>query len=62
MQQEINTSEIETIDGWTFRIQPPKIEGHNRLMLLIHGWTGDEQVMDLANLTYKATQQVGHNT
>ena len=47
MQQEINTSEIETIDGWTFRIQPPKIEGHNRLMLLIHGWTGDEQVMNI---------------
>jgi len=47
MQQEINTAEIETIEGWTFRIQPPKAENGNRLMLLIHGWTGDEQVMNI---------------
>jgi phospholipase/carboxylesterase len=47
MQQAINPSSIETIDGWTFRIQPPKTEGGNRLILLIHGWTGDEQVMNI---------------
>ncbi|HTX78197.1 MAG TPA: hypothetical protein VMC62_00945 [Longilinea sp.] len=47
MQPEINGTEIETIEGWTFRIQPPKVEGGNRLMLLIHGWTGDEQVMNI---------------
>ena len=33
MQEEFNVSEIETIEGWTFRIQPPKEEGGNRLIL-----------------------------
>jgi phospholipase/carboxylesterase len=32
-------------NGWKVRIQPPKQPVEARVMLLIHGWTGDENVM-----------------
>ena len=31
--------------GWIVRIQPPETPGPHRVMLLLHGWTGDETVM-----------------
>lgn len=31
--------------GWIVRIQPPKIDSPQRVMLLLHGFTGDERVM-----------------
>jgi phospholipase/carboxylesterase len=31
--------------GWTVRAQPPSTPDGARLMLLLHGWTGDERVM-----------------
>lgn len=32
-------------DGWTFRIQPPQGPHPSGLLVLLHGWTGDENVM-----------------
>ncbi len=32
-------------DGWTFRIQPPQGSSPAPLLVLLHGWTGDENVM-----------------
>lgn len=42
-----NQSEAFTLfdRGWIVRIQPPKTEGPQRVMLLLHGFTGDERVM-----------------
>lgn len=42
-----NQSEAFTLfdRGWIVRIQPPKTEGSHRVMLLLHGFTGDERVM-----------------
>ena len=31
--------------GWVVRIQPPTKSGPHRVLLLLHGWTGDETVM-----------------
>lgn len=31
--------------GWIVRIQPPALPAPRRIMLLLHGWTGDETVM-----------------
>lgn len=31
--------------GWIVRVQPPAVPGKNRILLMLHGWTGDEQVM-----------------
>jgi phospholipase/carboxylesterase len=33
-----------TLEDWTFRYQPPETPS-NRLLLLLHGWTGDENSM-----------------
>ena len=32
-------------NGWTFRIQPPADPARARLLVLLHGWTGNEEVM-----------------
>lgn len=42
-----NPSEAFTLfdRGWIVRIQPPKTDGPHRVMLLLHGFTGDERVM-----------------
>jgi len=37
--------EVVTIQDWTFRIQKPRIAGPYRVILLLHGWTGDEDAM-----------------
>lgn len=31
--------------GWIIRVQPPSAPGKNRILLMLHGWTGDEKVM-----------------
>ena len=36
---------ISHLNGWTFRLQPPQGSGPARLLVLLHGWTGDENVM-----------------
>ncbi len=33
------------LDEWVLRVQPPVAADNPRLLLLIHGWTGDENVM-----------------
>lgn len=40
MQTAINT-ELISFDNWTLRIRPSQ-SANRRLLLLIHGWTGDE--------------------
>lgn len=37
--------ELATIGEWTLRVRPPEGQGPYRLILLLHGWTGDEDVM-----------------
>lgn len=32
-------------DGWTVRVQPPNDPATAGVLLLLHGWTGDEKVM-----------------
>jgi len=32
-------------NGWTFRVQPPDDKIRARLLVLLHGWTGNEEVM-----------------
>jgi phospholipase/carboxylesterase len=32
-------------NGWTVRVQPPIDPANARVLLLLHGWTGDEKVM-----------------
>jgi phospholipase/carboxylesterase len=31
--------------GWVVRIKPSQVPGSQRVLLLLHGWTGDENVM-----------------
>ncbi|MBI5963017.1 MAG: hypothetical protein HY863_06045 [Chloroflexi bacterium] len=37
-------SELITFDNWTLRVRASQVE-HPRLLVLIHGWTGDENSM-----------------
>ncbi len=41
--QAVNNTELITFQNWTLRIRPS--ENPKRLLLLIHGWTGDENSM-----------------
>lgn len=43
MQTAINTDLIE-FNGWTMRVRPSDVP-NARLLLMIHGWTGDENSM-----------------
>jgi len=38
-------SEIITINDWIIRYREPIIKGESNLILLLHGWTGDENAM-----------------
>ena len=40
-----NQRELIKIHGWTFRVQKPRLPGPHRIILLLHGWTGDEDAM-----------------
>jgi phospholipase/carboxylesterase len=33
--------------GWTIRIRPPLESGSNQIIVLLHGWTGDEKSMEV---------------
>jgi len=33
--------------GWILRVQPPESRENGRIMILVHGWTGDEQSMNI---------------
>ena len=35
------------LDGWLFKVRTSRGEGRQRLLTLIHGWTGDENVMSI---------------
>ena len=37
--------EVVTIQDWTFRVQKPRNPGPYKVILLLHGWTGDEDAM-----------------
>lgn len=40
-----NETSLVTIGSFVLRVRPPKTAEASRLMVLIHGWTGDENVM-----------------
>ena len=33
--------------GWILKVHPPAVPGSNRVLLMLHGWTGDETVMSV---------------
>lgn len=39
--QAVNNTLLETFENWTLRVRPPAREPA-RLLLMLHGWTGDE--------------------
>ena len=39
------TPQAIEIDGWQMRLHIPPGENHHRLIVLLHGWTGDENAM-----------------
>lgn len=41
----INQPTVKQINGWTVRIREPEGAGPHPVMVLIHGWTGDETSM-----------------
>lgn len=42
----LNHSHVDVSFGWTARIRPPVTQPWNkRVVLLLHGWTGDENIM-----------------
>lgn len=41
---EVKT-ELISGDGWVFRVRVPEGEGPHPVLILLHGWTGDEDVM-----------------
>lgn len=43
----LSESEITLIEfhGWSLKVRPPREENRKPLTILIHGWTGDENVM-----------------
>lgn len=43
MQTATDTKLIE-FNGWTLRVRPPQVE-NPRMLMMIHGWTGDENSM-----------------
>jgi phospholipase/carboxylesterase len=42
MNMPLETVEIE---GWVLRVREPQAEGPHPMILMVHGWTGDENVM-----------------
>ena len=42
MSKEIITTEVE---GWTVKLREGKAEESSKVILLLHGWTGDEKSM-----------------
>ena len=38
-------AEMRQLDGWVLRQRTPEGPGPHPLMLLLHGWTGDENAM-----------------
>ena len=42
--QAANNPALETFDGWTLRVRASD-SPNPRLLLLLHGWTGDENSM-----------------
>ena len=42
--QAVNNTELISFNNWILRVRPAHVE-HPRLLVLIHGWTGDENSM-----------------
>ncbi len=42
-----SNAEILSVEGWTVRVQAPLDRSSQRVMLLLHGWTGNETVMSI---------------
>lgn len=52
-----NNSEILSENGWTFRVQPPDANTLDAsVMLLVHGWSGDENVMSVFTSRFPTTR------
>jgi len=43
----MNDFELLEQDGWRLRLQPPRANTPPRLILALHGWSGDENVMSI---------------
>jgi phospholipase/carboxylesterase len=41
----VNETRLTEFQGWTLRIRPPSAEPAVELIVLLHGWTGNEDVM-----------------
>lgn len=41
----INTTSIIKVGDWTVRMRTPETPGPHPVLLMLHGWTGDENVM-----------------
>ena len=42
---ESNDAQILLLDNWIVRVRPPLAQGNNRVFLMLHGLTGDENSM-----------------
>ncbi|MEN6408516.1 MAG: alpha/beta fold hydrolase [Anaerolineaceae bacterium] len=52
-----NNAEILVENGWTFRVQPPDDSVLDApAMLLMHGWSGDENVMNVFTSRFPTTR------
>ena len=46
------------VEDWLFRIQPPEDQNSRRVILAIHGWTGNQYSMDIFTLKLRARQWI----
>lgn len=42
---ESNDAQVLLLDNWIVRVRPPSAKGNNRVFLMLHGLTGDENSM-----------------
>lgn len=43
--QAVNNTTLESFENWTLRVRTPSRTPASRLILMLHGWTGDENSM-----------------
>lgn len=43
--QAVNNTTLESFENWTLRVRQPARTPASRLILMLHGWTGDENSM-----------------
>lgn len=45
VMSEVNQPQTKVINNWTVRVRIPDLPGPHPVIVLLHGWTGDEKVM-----------------